>query len=276
MTNSNPFQQLQNEYDTTLENIKKAEISENKDPSNRNLEQNYVHYVDNFYKIKKDVSQLANSMINNSQSLDIPQLRSQCNDSRDMFNMAYPNLANDLKPLNPPPMQPKSLSPFVNDMFLGSQQGPVMNVLDMTNNYRYLNDKKRFNRANTIGCTNSSFSNQVNQAQFRSGSDVVSMMADNGQVYQFDNGNRANAPMCATSQTFDNHQDVNWSPQNLPVLTTMNRQKYLNSLATSNQQMETQQNAYKEIQRSEIMSNNSLMNNPRNPIWKPLDSKYLN
>jgi|CXWK01.1.fsa_nt_gi hypothetical protein len=271
---SNPFQKLQNEYDTTLENIKQAEISEIKDPSNRNAEQNYVHYVDNFYKIKNDVSQLSNSMINKSQSLDIPQLRSQCNDSRDMFNLAYPNLANDLRPLNPPPVQTKNLSPFVNDMFLGSQQGPVMNVLDMTNNYRYLNDIKRFNRANTLGCTNSSFSNQINQAQFRSGSDVVSMMADNGRVYQFDNGNRANAPMCATSQSLDNYQDVEWLPQNLPTLTTMNKEKYLNNLTIANQQMATQQNSYKEIQRN--ASNNSMMNNPRNPIWKPLDSKYLN
>jgi len=273
---SNPFQQLQKEYDNTLENIKRAEISENKDPSNRNLEQNYVHYVDNFYKIKKDVSELSNSMINKSQSLDIPQLREACNDANSMYNMAYPNLSNDIKPLNPKPVETKSLSPFVNDMFLGSQQGPVMNVLDMTNNYRSMMDRKKTFRANTIGCTNSSFSNQINQAQFRSGSDVVSMMADNGQVYQFDNGNRANAPMCATSQTFDNYQDTNWLPQNLPVLTTMNRQKYLSSLATSNQQMDSQQNMYKNMQRNEMMSSNSLMNNPRNPIWKPLDSKYLN
>lgn len=277
---SNPFYRIQKEYDTTLENIKQAEISEIQNPSDRSLEQKYLNYVDTFYKIKKDASELNNSMINNSQSLDIPQLRELCNDANSMYNMAYQNLSNEMKPLNPPPIpNGSSRSPFLNDMFLGSQVGPVMNVLDMTNNYRSLNEtRKRMNRADTVNCTNSSFSNRINQAQFRSGSDVVSMMADNGKVYEFDNGNRANAPMCATSQSFNNHIDKSWLPQDLPVLTTMNREKYLSNLLSQEQNQQNQCNAAsaRALALQNINSANNPMNNPRNPIWKPLDSKYLN
>lgn len=276
---NNPFQFLQKEYDTTLQNIKQAEIADINNPTNRSLEENYISNVNNFYKVKKEVSQLSNSMINNALPLDIPQLQSHCENNK-MYNMAYPNLQQDLRPLNPPPEQKPSL--FVNDLFTGSQGGPVMNVLDMSNNYRSLAEG---NRAVTKGstrkkCINSSFSNKLNQAQFRSGSEVVAMQADNGNVYHFDNGNRAGAPLCATAASLNMHQDVPWTPQNLPVLTTMNKDAYVNNvMAQRQQQQECRQN--QAMQRANFTSylNNKAsgaLNNPNNPIWKPLDSKYLN
>lgn len=271
---SNPFQHLQKEYDTTLENIKKAEISENKDPSNRSLEQNYVHYVDNFYKVKQQAADLSNSMINYNRTLDIPQLQN-CNNN--MFNVAYPNLANEIQPLSNPLSNSNNKKPdnsiFLNDMFLGDRQGPIMNVLDMSNNFRSMaNRNRRLQRADTVKCTNSSFSNSINQAQFRSGSDVVSMMADNGKVYQFDNGNRANAPMCNASQMNNTYQESAWLPQDLPVLTTMSKGQYLSNLA------QQQQQAQAPLQHVPLQRGGGGvgLNNPRNPIWKPLDSKYLN
>lgn len=284
---NNPFQYLQKEYDTTLQNIKQAEIAEINNPTNRSLEQNYISNVNNFYKVKKEVSQLTNSMINNALPLDIPQLQEHCKDTK-MYNMAYPNLRQDLKPLNPPPQQKPSL--FVNDIFTGSQSGPVMNVLDMSNNYRSLAqgtscDKNRNERALASGatrkkCINSSFSNRLNQAQFRSGSDVVAMQADNGNVYHFDNGNRAGAPLCSTAVSLNSHRDIDWTPQNLPVLTTMNKDVYVNNLmAQRQQQQECKQNqANQRANYTNYLNSRASgsLNNPNNPIWKPLDSKYLN
>lgn len=276
---NNPFQYLQNEYDTTLSNIKKAEIEENKEPLNRNIEQNYQSNVNQFFKLKQDIATLSNSMVNNTIPLDIPQLRNYCENNK-MYNMAYPNLDNDLKPLNP--STDKKPSIFVNDLFTGSNSGPVMNVLDMSSNYRSLSDKKNNcqRSVNLNRCTNSSFSNKINQAQFRSGSDVVSMMADNGNVYQFDNGNRANAPLCSTPAKLNQFRDVPWTPQNLPTLTTMSKNAYTNNIMAQKQQ----QNECKERQAMQRMNyynyNNaktsSSLNNPNNHVWKPLDSKYLN
>lgn len=279
---NNPFQYLQKEYDTTLQNIKQAEIAEINNPTNRSLEQNYISNVNNFYKVKKEVSQLSNSMINNALSLDIPQLQNHCENNK-MYNMAYPNLQQDLKPLNPPPQQKSTL--FVNDLFTGSQGGPVMNVLDMSNNYRSLAEGTNCERALASGatrkkCINSSFSNKLNQAQFRSGSEVVAMQSDNGKVYHFDNGNRAGAPLCATAASLNMHRDVPWTPQNLPVLTTMNKDAYVNNvMAQRQQQQECKQNqAFRRLNYANYLNNKAsgTLNNPNNPIWKPLDSKYLN
>lgn len=280
---NNPFQYLQKEYDTTLQNIKQAEIDEINNPTNRSLEQNYLSNVNNFYKVKKEVAQLSNSMINNALPLDIPQLQNHCQNNK-MYNMAYPNLQQDLKPLNPPPQQKPSL--FVNDLFTGSQGGPVLNVLDMSNNYRSLAegttcDQNRSLRAGNINkCTNSSFSNKLNQEQFRSGSEVVAMQGDNGKVYHFDNGNRAGAPLCATAVSLNMHRDIPWTPQNLPVLTTMNKNAYVNNvMAQRQQQQECKQNqAFRRANYTNYLNNKAAgsLNNPNNPIWKPLDSKYLN
>jgi hypothetical protein len=160
-----------------------------------------------------------------------------------------------------------------------------MNVLDMSNNYRSLAegtncDKNRAITLNNKKCTNSSFSNRLNQAQFRSGSEVVAMQADNGNVYHFDNGNRAGAPLCATAASLNMHQDIPWTPQNLPVLTTMNKDAYVNNvLAQRQQQQECKQNqAFRRANFTNYLNNKASgpLNNPNNPIWKPLDSKYLN
>lgn len=283
---NNPFQQLRNEYDATLSNIRQAEIQENKDPSNRSIEQNYQSSVNNFYKVKEEVAQLSNSMVNNEISLNIPQLKSYCENNK-MYNVAYPELPNALRPLNQPTEQKPSL--FVNDLFTGSGGGPVMNVLDMSNNYRSLtqglqcsgnNNRSLSNASNINKCTNSSFSNRINQSQFRSGSDVVSMMADNGNVYQFDNGNRSNSPLCRIPASLNQYRDIPWVPQNLPTLTTMSKDAYVNNvLAQKQQQVECNQR--QAMKRAQYYNYNNVqgglpLNNPNNPVWKPLDSKYLN
>ncbi len=285
---NNPFQKLQNEYDVTLQNIKNSEIAELQNPMNRSLENNYVHNVDNFFKVKQQVANLSNQMINNNEisPLSIPQLQEYCQNNK-LYNVAYPNLQADLRPLRPLPPQPKSI--FVNDMFTGSNErmggGPMMNVLDMSNNYRSLAEGNDCDKARNMNrslsapkkCINSSFSNRLNQAQFRSGSEVVAMQADNGNVYHFDNGNKINAPLCATAASLNMHRDPSWVPQDLPVLNTINKEIYMNKLNAQQADCRQQQ----AMNRANFMNYQNAqasgpLNNPNNPVWKPLDSKYLN
>lgn len=291
----NPFNQIQQEYVSSIDTIKKVELAEVKDPMNRSLEQDFVKSVDNFIKVKLDAAHLSNSMINPSEPLNIPQLQEYCQNNN-MFNMAYPNITPQKSVRKP------AESIFVNDMFVGDSAGPMMNVLDMSSNYRSLAQKNPCgNRSQNMpvnqninrngGCVNSSFSNRVNQEQFRSGSNVVAMMADNGKVYHFDNGNRAGAPLCASPNNFNQHDDMPWTPQNAPVLTTMTKEQYVNNLQAQ-QRADCQNRQARERAMFDTRMNlqaSAPLNNPNNPVWlnpnnpdhnkpawKPLDSKYLN
>ena len=271
----NPFKRIQEEYDNSLKEIKNSETSNN--------ERGYINSVDNFMQVKKEASNLYNQMRNDSIPLNIPQLKPPPQQyvhqfAPPQYNMAYPQLynqdayvQNSIPTIQPPPIRP---SIFINDIFTGvgdSNMNSAINVIDVPNQQQQFQPQNRSAPSRSPGkCINSSFSNKLNQAQFRSGDDVVSMQADNGNVYQFNNGNRSNAPICASPQIFDQSVDPKWSPQNAPSLGTSTKEQYQQNLAAEFYKQE-------QARKNNFMNYfNSPMNNPNNPVWKPMDSKYLN
>jgi hypothetical protein len=99
------------------------------------------------------------------------------------------------------------------------------------------------------------------------------MQADNGKVYHFENGNKAGAPLCSASNYANTYREPSWLAQDLPSLTTMDKEQYYNRLASQpNCGAKVNFMRYDTSRGAGVSS----MNNPNNPIWKPLDSKYLN
>lgn len=267
----NPFKRIQEEYDNSLEEIRNSETSN---------ERSYINSIDKFMQVKKEASNLYNQMRNDSIPMNIPQLQPQQPQYAHQFappqyNMAYPQLYNQdayvqnsattFKPIPPRP------SIFINDIFTGvgdSNMSSVRNVID--EQARPQNQHGSLPSRSPGKCINSSFSNKINQTQFRSGDDVVSMQADNGNVYQFNNGNQSNAPICASPQIFDQSMEPKWLPQNAPTLGTITKEQYQQSVAAEFYKQE-------QARKNNFMNYfNSPMNNPNNPVWKPMDSKYLN
>lgn len=274
---TNPFKRIQEEYDNTLQEIKNAEISNN--------ERSYVNNVDKFMKIKKEASNLYNQMRDDSIPLDIPQLKNSQQSYMQFippqYNNAYPQMytqnnaylqqSSNFEKTKPIPQT----SIFINDLYTGvgdSNLNSVFNVIDNKNDSANMAGRTYLQAPKKPICINSSFSNNVNQSQFLQGNDVVSMQADNGNIYQFNNGNKGgNAPpMCASPHLFNQHLDQKWLPQNAPMLGTITKEQYQQKVSTEYyKQQQARQNNY-------MNYSNSPLNNPNNPVWKPIDSKYLN
>lgn len=297
---SNPFKRIQEEYDNSLNQIAQSEISDNRE--------RYLNNINNFMDIKREAANLYNQMRNDSIPLNIPQLQNQTKPLANVpvvqppplqpqqsfipahqfvppqYNVAYPQFYNPklYEPTEPkiqylPTPTPKP-SIFINDIFTGvgdPSLESVRNVVEITPLQQQQQQQELQQRAAAMRaakkpgkCFNSSFSNMINQAQFLNGDGVVSMQADNGQVYQFNNGNRANAPICSIPNIMGDNMGK-WSVQNAPVLGTVTKEQYQQNLAVEFKQQQEARNNF-------MNYFNSPLNNPNNPVWKPVDSKYLN
>lgn len=294
---SNPFKRIQEEYDNSLNQIAQSE--------NSNNQERYLNNINNFMDIKREAANLHNQMRNDSIPLDIPQLRNLNIPLANVpvvqppplrpepfipapqfvppqYNVAYPQFYNPklYEPTEPKiqyiPTPTEKPSIFVNDIFTGvgdPSLNSVRNVIEITPEQQAAQQaalqRAAYRAPKKPGkCFNSSFSNSVNQAQFLNGDGVVSMQADNGQVYQFNNGNRANAPICSIPNIFGDNMGK-WSVQNAPVLGTVTKEQYQQNIATEFKQQQEARNNF-------MNYFNSPLNNPNNPVWKPMDSKYLN
>lgn len=262
----NPLQSIVEKYNTTLNEIE----SDNNPSVDRAL-------VNNFFDIKKQVADIYNSMRNNGPPLMAPGNAS------------------------PPYIPPQALAAaaktsgpiFLSDMYNGYNGPNDKSLRTLTgNDYAVRNEiepnplaqQQQFqrmqqrNNPNVMApmfakrCINSSFSNDINQNQFRSDADVVMMQADNGSLIPVNNANvydRAATQIC--KPTFDQNffQNEEYTQQNMPVLKSVTKQQYQQNLAREF----ARQNEVRDITLNP-WSNNPL-NNPANPIWKPVSSKYV-
>jgi len=259
----NLLQSIVEKYNTTLN-----EIESDKNPSvDRAL-------VDNFFDIKKQVSDIYNSMRNNSPPLMTP--------------------GNTITPYIPPQALAaarNTVGPiFLSDMYNGYNGPNDKSLRTLTgNDYAVRNEiepnplaqQQQFQRMQQRNnpnvnapmfakrCINSSFSNALNQEQFRSDADVVMMQADNGSIVPINNANvydRSGMPKCnQRAYDFANFQNEEYTQANMPVLKSVTKQQYQQNLA---QEMARQNQA------RDVSFYNPL-NNPANPIWKPVSSKYV-
>lgn len=295
---SNPFKRIQEEYDNSLNQIAQSE--------NSNNQERYLNNINNFMDIKREAANLYNQMRNDSIPLDIPQLQNQNGGPLSnvpvlnppplrpepfipapqfvppQYNVAYPQFYNPklYEPVEPKvqyvPTPTEKPTIFVNDIFTGvgdPSMNSVRNVVEISPEQQKQQQQEMQRAAQRAikkpgKCFNSSFSNMINQAQFLNGDGVVSMQADNGNVYQFNNGNRANAPICAPPNIFGDNMGK-WSVQNAPTLGTVTKEQYQQNLAVEFKQQQEARNNF-------MNYFNSPLNNPNNPVWKPMDSKYLN
>ena len=265
-----PLQSIVEKYNTTLNEIE----NDNNPTTERAL-------VDNFFDIKKQVADIYNSMRNNSPPLMTP--------------------GNTITPYVPPQALAaaarNTVGPiFLSDMYNG-YNGPndtslrtltgndyavrneiVPNPLAQQQQFQRMQQRNNPNFAPQQGamfakrCINSSFINDVNQSQFRSDSDVIMMQADNGSLVPINNANvydRAATQMCKPAYDHNYFQNEVYTPENMPVLKSVTKQQYQQNLA---QEM-ARQNEVRDLTLNP-WSNNPL-NNPANPIWKPVSSKYV-
>lgn len=263
----NPLQSIVEKYNTTLN-----EIESDRNPSvDRAL-------VDNFFDIKKQVSDIYNSMRNNSPPLMTP--------------------GNTITPYIPPQALAaarNTVGPiFLSDMYNGYNGPNDKSLRTLTgNDYAVRNEiepnplaqQQQFQRMQQRNnpnvnapmfakrCINSSFSNALNQDQFRSDADVIMMQADNGSLVPINNANvydRSGIPKCnQRAYDFANYQNEEYTQANMPVLKSVTKQQYQQNLA----QEFARQNEVRDVTLNP-WANNSL-NNPANPIWKPVSSKYV-
>lgn len=261
----NPLQSIVEKYNTTLN-----EIENDTNPSTERA------LVDNFFDIKKQVADIYNSMRNNGPPLMTP--------------------GNTITPYVSPQAltASKSVGPiFLSDTYNGLN-GPNDKSLRSLNGNDYavrteivpnpLAQQQQFQRMQQRNnpninasmfpkrCINSSFSNNVNQNQFRSGLDIVMMQADNGSLVPINNANvydRSAAQSCKPAFDHNYFQDQEYTQQNIPLLKSVTKQEYQQNLAKEM----SRQNEVRDITLNP-WSNNPL-NNPANPIWKPVSSKYM-
>lgn len=274
--NPNPMNTLVNKYNDSLQNIEQLEMNRSVDPM---FNQQYVQSVDQFFNVKKQVSDMYNNM-----RTPLPQIATAPD---------YRMLQAPISPI--PQRKPTNFQPpptiFLNDLYTGlngnvqTDKG-VRNIIE-ENPYQNYQLQEQQNYANTRKqqtqnspglflkkCVNSSFSNKLNQSQFRSDSDVVLMQTDNGSVVPIDNADAIapNSMKCGTYNPNSISMGYSFDPLSAPVLASISKNQYMNNLAAEfNRQNSVRNQHLKETNRM-----NRPLNNPNNPIWKPLDSKYLN
>lgn len=264
----NPLQNILSKYNSTINEI------EQDSGSDRAL-------VDNFFEIKKQVANIYNSMRDNSPPLASPG------------NTITPYVPNNVNYGN---TQPKTMGPiFLSDMYNGFN-GPndTSNRSMSGNDYAVRNEiipnplaqQQQFQRMQQRNnpnlqhsgkgtmfakrCINSSFSNALNQNQFRSDSDVVMMQADNGSLVPINNAyvyDRAATQGCKPAFDAQMMRNEEYTQQDFPILKSVTKQQYQQNIA---QEMARQN----QVREQNPWSNNPL-NNPANPIWKPVQSKYM-
>jgi hypothetical protein len=261
------LQSIVEKYNTTLNKIE----NDNSPADERAL-------VDNFFDIKKQVADIYNSMRNNGPVLPTP--------------------GNTITPYIPPQalaaQHKKGNSIFVSDMYNG-YNGPDSMATARSSGGDYvvrneilpnpLAQQQQFQRMQQRGnpvlqgqgamfaqrCINSSFSNNVNQGQFRNDSNVVMMQTDAGSLVPINNAHiydRAATESCKPAFDQKYFQNEQYTQQNMGMLKSVTKQEYQQNLAHEM----ARQNEVRAA--SNPWSNNSL-NNPANPIWKPVSSKYV-
>lgn len=269
----NPLQNMVEKYNKTLNEI------ENNGNNSNNMDR---ALVENFFDIKKQVANIYNGMRNNSLPLGSPD------------NTKTPHSPHTPNQSRPPPPSSNPGSIFLSDMYNG-YNGPndtsnrslsgndyavrntiVPNPLAQQQQFQRMQRQQQQQNANPMfakRCINSSFSNALNQSQFRDNSDVIMMQTDNGNMVPINNANvydRSAAQQCKPA--FDhNMMGIDEQPtwQSMPILTTVTKQQYQQNvdqeMARQNQVREMAPNPW---------SNNPL-NNPANPVWKPVQNKYM-
>lgn len=274
-SNTNPINTLVTKYNDSLQNIEQLEMNRSVDPM---FNQQFAQSVDEFFNVKKQISNVYNNMRAPlfPQYTQSPSERSLQCDTRQQQQRAM--------------QQQPPTTIFLNDLFTGQNGGfntdkGVRNIIE-ENPYQQAQLQQQQNYANSRKfqqnspdlflkkCVNSSFDNRLNQPQFNSNSDVVFMQTDNGSVVPIDNADMLspNAMKCGTYSPNNISNGYSFNPLSAPVLASISKNQYMNNLAAEF----NRQNSVRNTSLNEKNWVNSPLNNPNNPIWKPMDSKYLN